>query len=66
MITLGIDIGGSATKGALVDTVSGRMVSDRIRFETEAPVKPRKWPRWWKKSEKSWAITARLARGIRG
>ena len=41
MITLGIDIGGSATKGALVDTVSGRMVSDRIRFETEAPVKPR-------------------------
>ena len=41
MITLGIDIGGSATKGALVDTVSGKMVSDRIRFETEAPVKPR-------------------------
>ncbi|MGV7975862.1 MAG: polyphosphate--glucose phosphotransferase [Anaerolineaceae bacterium] len=41
MITLGIDIGGSATKGALVDTESGKMVSERVRFETEVPVKPK-------------------------
>ena len=41
MITLGIDIGGSATKGALVDTETGKMVSERVRFETEVPVKPK-------------------------
>lgn len=41
MITLGIDIGGSATKGALVDTESGKLVSDRIRFETELMAKPK-------------------------
>ncbi len=41
MITLGIDIGGSATKGALVDTEKGELVSERLRFETEAPVKPK-------------------------
>ncbi|HOE35567.1 MAG: ROK family protein [Chloroflexi bacterium] len=41
MITLGIDIGGSATKGALVDTETGKMVSERIRYETETLVKPR-------------------------
>jgi len=41
MITLGIDIGGSATKGALVVTETGKMVSERIRYETETLVKPR-------------------------
>ncbi|MFZ3070381.1 MAG: ROK family protein [Anaerolineaceae bacterium] len=41
MITLGIDIGGSATKGALVDTEKGSLISERVRFETEAMVKPR-------------------------
>ena len=41
MITLGIDIGGSATKGALVDTATGQLISDRIRFETEVMAKPK-------------------------
>lgn len=41
MITLGIDIGGSATKGALVDTVTGKLISERIRFETEVMAKPK-------------------------
>ena len=41
MITLGIDIGGSATKGALVDTATGQLISERIRFETEPMAKPK-------------------------
>jgi predicted NBD/HSP70 family sugar kinase len=41
MISLGIDIGGSATKGALVDTEKGALVSDRVRFGTEGLVKPK-------------------------
>ena len=35
MIVLGIDIGGSATKGALVDTETGKLVSDRIRHKSD-------------------------------
>ena len=41
MITLGIDIGGSGIKGALVDTSSGTLVSDRIRFSTPENPKPK-------------------------
>jgi polyphosphate glucokinase len=41
LITLGIDIGGSGIKGALVDTSSGTLVSDRIRFSTPENPKPK-------------------------
>ena len=41
MITLGIDIGGSAIKGGLVDLDQGKLVSERVRFETEPLFKPR-------------------------
>lgn len=41
MITLGIDIGGSSTKGALVDTATGELVSERVRIETEPFAKPK-------------------------
>ena len=41
MTTLGIDIGGSGIKGALVDTSSGTLVSDRIRFSTPENPKPK-------------------------
>lgn len=41
MIALGIDIGGSATKGALVETKTGMLVSERIRCETEPMAKPK-------------------------
>ena len=34
MITLGIDIGGSGIKGALVDTEKGEMVTERLRILT--------------------------------
>jgi polyphosphate glucokinase len=41
MIVLGIDIGGSATKGALVDTETGKLVSERIRHKSDKTKKPK-------------------------
>jgi polyphosphate glucokinase len=41
MNTLGIDIGGSAVKGALVDTDSGELASERIRKVTRTILKPK-------------------------
>jgi polyphosphate glucokinase len=41
MIVLGIDIGGSATKGALVDTETGQLVSERIRHKADKSKKPK-------------------------
>lgn len=38
--TLGIDIGGSGIKGALVDTGSGELASERIRIPTPRPATP--------------------------
>lgn len=40
MELLGIDIGGSGIKGAVVDTDSGKFVSDRHRIPTPQPAKP--------------------------
>jgi polyphosphate glucokinase len=37
---LGVDIGGSGIKGAIVDTVTGELVSERIRIETPQPATP--------------------------
>jgi len=37
METLGIDIGGSAIKGAIIDIKTGKFVSDRYRIETSQP-----------------------------
>ena len=39
-IVLGIDIGGSGIKGALVDTDAGKLVSERHRLETPQPATP--------------------------
>jgi polyphosphate glucokinase len=41
MNVLGIDIGGSGIKGALVDTASGELVTERIRIQTPQPSKPK-------------------------
>ena len=38
--TLGIDIGGSGIKGALVDTGSGNLTTERIRIATPRPATP--------------------------
>lgn len=40
MNTLGIDIGGSGIKGAVVDVTTGRLVSDRHRIATPQPATP--------------------------
>jgi polyphosphate glucokinase len=40
MEVLGIDIGGSGIKGALVDVETGRMVTDRFRLSTPDGAKP--------------------------
>ena len=40
MQVLGIDIGGSGIKGALVDTVLGEMVTERCRLDTPQPASP--------------------------
>jgi polyphosphate glucokinase len=40
MIVLGIDVGGSGIKGALVDTTTGELVSQRLRFDTPQPSVP--------------------------
>ncbi len=39
-ITLGIDIGGSGIKGALVDTAKGEIVGERVRLDTPNPSTP--------------------------
>ena len=41
MTILGIDIGGSGIKGALVNVETGEMVTDRLRIETPQPSKPK-------------------------
>lgn len=41
MKVLGIDIGGSAVKGAPVDTASGKLLAERYRIETPKPLTPR-------------------------
>ena len=40
METLGIDIGGSGIKGAIVDTGTGKLISDRFRIPTPASREP--------------------------
>lgn len=42
MGTLGIDVGGSGVKGAIVDTTSGTLLSERIRIATPQPATPEK------------------------
>jgi len=40
MKTLGIDIGGSGIKGAIVDVDKGKLISDRHRIDTPKPATP--------------------------
>jgi polyphosphate glucokinase len=41
MAILGIDIGGSGIKGALVDIETGELLTERLRFDTPQPSKPK-------------------------
>ncbi len=40
MLILGVDIGGSGIKGAIVDTTNGSLVTERYRIETPQPATP--------------------------
>lgn len=40
MLILGVDIGGSGIKGAIVDTVTGELVTERYRIATPQPATP--------------------------
>ncbi len=40
MEVLGIDIGGTGIKGAIVDTLTGELVTERFRIDTPKPAKP--------------------------
>ncbi|MGK7391222.1 MAG: polyphosphate--glucose phosphotransferase [Candidatus Cyclobacteriaceae bacterium M2_1C_046] len=40
MEVLGIDIGGSGIKAAVVDTVNGKLISERFRLDTPQPATP--------------------------
>ena len=37
---IGVDIGGSAVKGALVDLTAGELAGDRVRIPTPRPSTP--------------------------
>ncbi len=41
MVRLGIDVGGSGIKGALVDTKTGNLLTDRLRLKTPQPATPK-------------------------
>ncbi len=45
MKVLGIDIGGSAIKAALIDTLTGEIVGDRLRIVTPSPATPETFTR---------------------
>ncbi len=48
-IVLGVDIGGSGIKGALVNTLTGELASERFRLETPQPANPQNVTETFKK-----------------
>ena len=42
MNVLGVDVGGSGIKGAVVNTINGNLISERIRIPTPSPATPKK------------------------
>jgi len=49
MVVLGIDIGGSGMKGALVDSLTGEMITERYRIPTPPSRKPKEMAEVFKK-----------------
>ncbi len=41
MRVLGVDVGGSGIKGALVNTETGKLITERLRFSTPQPATPK-------------------------
>ncbi len=64
MKILGIDIGGSGIKGALVDTETGEMTTDRLRIPTPQPATPKAVIKTVKKIVKHFEYDGPLGVGI--
>ncbi len=47
MEIFGIDVGGSAIKGAPVNTETGEFIKDRYKIETPTPAKPEAMGKVW-------------------
>lgn len=66
MNVLGIDVGGSGIKGAVVDTTKGRLITPRIRFETPSPAEPTPVARTIAKVTKSFGWNGPIGVGFPG
>ncbi len=64
MAILGIDIGGTGIKGALVDTETGEMMTDRLRIPTPQPATPKAVIKTVKKIVKHFDYAGPLGVGI--
>lgn len=61
---LGIDVGGSGIKGALVDVESGLLVTDRLRLPTPQPAAPKEVVKTIKKLNKTFGCQAPVGVGF--
>lgn len=64
MATLGIDIGGSGIKGALVNTNTGELVTERLRIPTPQPATPKAVIKTMKKIVKHFDYSGSIGVGI--
>ena len=64
MAVLGIDIGGSGIKGALVDTETGELVTERLRIPTPQPATPKAVIKTMKKIVKHFNYSGPVGVGI--
>ncbi len=64
MAILGIDIGGSGIKGALVNTQTGEMVTERLRIPTPQPATPKAVIKTMKKIVKHFDYSGPVGVGI--
>ena len=63
-IILGVDVGASGIKGALVDSTKGILVSDRIRLETPNPATPEAVAETFKELVKAFKWKKRIGVGF--
>ncbi|MCP5094115.1 MAG: ROK family protein [Chloroflexi bacterium] len=64
MATLGIDIGGSGIKGALVNTNTGKLITARLRIPTPQPATPKAVIKTMKKIVKHFDYSGPIGVGI--
>ncbi|HRV54165.1 MAG: ROK family protein [Flavobacteriaceae bacterium] len=64
MEVLGIDIGGSGMKGAIVDTETGKLITERFRIPTPASRKPKDMAKVFKKIVEHFDYTGPIGCGF--